>query len=1250
MAQLVLAQAGSAIGSALLPSGFSVFGSQISGAAIGQAIGRLAGSYIDARYLSAPVAGPRIADFHLTDGREGAGIPVVYGRVRVGSQLIWAAQFRERSDVEGGKGGPRVLQYSYSLSFAVALCEGEIARVSRCWANGEPFDLSKVTWRLYKGTEDQLPDPLIEAVEGEAPAYRGIAYIVFEDLAVDEFGARMPQLSFEIVRPAGKSEDRLEAVARAVNIIPGTGEFALSTEIVRKRSLLGREAAVNLHGPEAKSDFEASIDQLEAELPNVTRVNLVVGWFGSDLRCGECMVRPGVETPDKITRPEAWSVGSVTRDEAYVVSSSDERPNYGGTPSDLSVVQAIASLKARGHHVTLYPFLLMDTPAGNGLPDPYGGEEQAAFPWRGGITTVAGDAVEQVEAFFEKYRAFILHYAALALQAEADGILIGSELVGLTRVREGEIYPAVDALRLLAGEVRELFEDRPEFEISYAADWTEYGAHVEGDDVRFPLDTLWADEAISYVGLDWYPPMADWRDGEAHADAAYRDGRSREYLAANVAGGEAFDWYYADEDGRAAQERLAITDGACGEPFVFRQKDVAGWWGNAHHPRIDGVRSGTPTGWVAGMKPVRFVEMGAAAVDKGANQPNVFYDPKSSESGLPYFSDGSRDDLIQRAAIEAFHAHWSDAANNPVSNEYEEHGGRMVPEDGIALWAWDARPFPSFPALDEEWGDAGNWRLGHWLNGRAGAALLPDVVADVCGRVTENVTVSGLTGIVSGYRFDGPIPARSVLAPVAAVDGVDACERDGRLVFRMRGAEEVSVGKGRLVEEDAPSLQLTRAGLEAPDVRVRLRYIDAEAEHEPGAVLSAGLAEADVAEVAAALAMDRGQAAAYAEALAEELRMRRERARFAMAADGVAIEAGDVVRLGDDAWRVTEVSDGAVVRFEAVRAVGQRALTLVPAMPIAPPVAVSPVEPDVVIVDGPPLPGEEDDLRPLMFAFADPWAGPLSVSAGADASSLTVRATVKRPCAVGELVTALFPYVSGRWQDASVWVRLPSAALQSRSELAVLNGANAALVETEVGWELVQFEQAELVDEETWKLSRLLRGQQGSEPAMAAGAEAGVRILVLTGAERRLGLADWERGLELTWRVWRERPEEKAAWSGEGTWLGEAGRMWSPAHLTGDSAEDGLRLAWVRRARKGGDSWGAGEPPHEVPEQYRVRISSGGAILRQEDVAGSSYLYPPDDQATDFPTGGEALVEIAQLGRDWEPGAWTGLSITIPAP
>ena len=43
---------------------------------------------------------------------------------------------------------------------------------------------------------------MIEEIEsaGNTPAYRGIAYIVFEDMDLTNFGNRIPQLNFEIIR------------------------------------------------------------------------------------------------------------------------------------------------------------------------------------------------------------------------------------------------------------------------------------------------------------------------------------------------------------------------------------------------------------------------------------------------------------------------------------------------------------------------------------------------------------------------------------------------------------------------------------------------------------------------------------------------------------------------------------------------------------------------------------------------------------------------------------------------------------------------------------------------------------------------------------------------------------------------------------------------------------------------------------------------------------------------------------------
>lgn len=1237
MAELLLGRLGAAAGAALLPQSLAF---------LGETAGKLAGMALDTQFLSPVAQGPRVKSFHLIEGREGAGMPIVYGRCRVGGQLIWAARFREQREVQGGKGGPRIAQYSYSLSFAVALCEGEISRVSRCWANGEPFDLSQVTWRLYRGADDQAPDPLIEAIEGtgQAPAYAGVAYIVFEDMPVDQFGARMPQMSFEVIRAAAGGDERLETVARAVNMIPGSGEFALSTDIVRRRTGAGQERAENLHGPERKSDFEVSLDQLEAELPNVTRVNLVVAWFGNDLRCGECAIAPGVEIASKVTVPHAWNVAGLSRSEAHLVSSLDGRPSYGGTPSDESVRQAVAMLKERGFHVTLYPFLLMDIPPDNELPAPSGEGTQPAYPWRGRITAAAGDQSAQIAAFFGAYRGFILHYATLAQETEADGILIGSELPGLTRLKISGGFPAVTTLATLATDVRAIVG--PDCEISYAADWTEYGSRVVGDEVDFPLDELWANADISYVGLDWYPPLADWRDSADHADASFGNGRARGYLAVNVAGGEAFDWYYADDAGRLAQDRLPITDGAYGEPWVFRQKDIASWWSHAHHPRVDGVRSASSTAWEPGMKPVRFVEMGVPAVDKGGNQPNVFYDPKSSESALPHFSTGRRDDIIQRRAIEAFHAHWEDTDNNPVSTVYD---GRMLPNDGIALWAWDARPFPSFPLRDDVWGDAANWRLGHWLNGRTGAALLGDVVADVCGRADVMCEVGELTGVVTGYAFDGPADARSLLEPLSRAYGFACTERDGQLVFRMRDGEAVEIAAERLVETDEGVLEITRAALDAGLPSVRVRYVASEADHMPAVAWAETEAADELVEIELPLAMDEDLARQCARQLSEEIRLSRTTAQFAMAADGLVIEPGDVVSLDETAWRITERADTRQASFRAVRAGAAVSPVLTPGMPVSPPDAASPVEPDIVIIDPPALPGQEDDLRPIGFAFADPWPSRVMFEAGPSPDQLSVRGEISRPCTMGRLVGALYPHVSGRWQEASLWVDVVGGDLASRTELAVLGGANAALVESGAGWEMIQFRDAELVSEGRYRLDVLLRGQQGSEAAMAAGAPEGARMVFLTGAERRLDVAAWERGLDLIWRAGAPAIVSDAAWSATRAFNALALDEWSPAHLKAEWTGDDIALSWVRRARKDGDPWTPGEPPVSGLERYQISISGPG-VLREWQVGEPVAVYAETDRLTDFPAGGEALIEVSQLGPNGQPGGRTALQIVIPTP
>ena len=656
--------------------GGSVLG--LSGAVIGRAVGATVGRSLDQRILgsgSEAVEVGKIDRFRLSSVGYGTPIPEVWGRMRVSGEIIWASRFQEqRQSSGGGKGSPRKgsASFSYTVSLAIALCRGEALRVGRVWADGVEISSNSLDLRFYAGSEDQLPDPKIEAVEGVglAPSYRGICYVVIEDLPLARFGNRVPQFSFEVVRRANLETSQepqdLVDVIKAVALIPGSGEYALATTPVHFNYGPGQNVSANVHSVLGETDFSNSLKQLNEELPNCESVSLVVSWFGNDLRCGHCQIQPKVEqqTFDSVEMP--WEVSGTPRSAAAVVPTIEGRSIYGGTPSDRSVIEAIQAIRASGKEVMFYPFILMDQLVGNGLPDPWSdAPDQPALPWRGRITLIPRcralrfdqtnrsqqqlrwqrSWVAQVPSDFAasgfsvnfsgspewSFRRFILHYAHLcALAGGVDAFCIGSELRGLTQIRSSATYfPMVQALKSLASEVRQILGSTTK--VSYAADWSEYFGLHTGDDVLFNLDPLWADPNIDFVGIDNYMPISDWRDGSENKDGTWDSIYDLNYLESNIAGGEGYDWYYDSDEAVAAQRRTEISDGAHGEDWIFRYKDIKGWWDNEHHDRISGIRQITPSSWIPGMKPIRFTEFGCAALDKATNQPNKFVDPKSSE-------------------------------------------------------------------------------------------------------------------------------------------------------------------------------------------------------------------------------------------------------------------------------------------------------------------------------------------------------------------------------------------------------------------------------------------------------------------------------------------------------------------------------------------------------------------------------------------------------------------------------------------
>jgi hypothetical protein len=318
-------------------------------------------------------------------------------------------------------------------------------------------------------------------------------------------------------------------------------------------------------------------------------------------------------------------------------------------------------------------------------------------------------------------------------------------------------------------------------------------------------------------------------------------------------------------------------------------------------------------------KPIWFTELGCPAIDKGANEPNVFVDPKSAESRLPHHSNGTRDDLIQRCYLQAVLTSLDSdhpdaiAGANPNSSVYS---GRMVDLDHIHVYAWDARPFPAFPSNSDAWGDAGNWRLGHWNTGRHTGAPLAATVSAILTDYGFLAHDSGrLTGLLAGFVIDRVLSAREDLDPLQLAFFIDARESGGRIVFDQRGSQLPALDlTPDLLVEDRPGDALatvTRAQETDLPAAAKLTYISAAGDYPPAVEEARRLAGRSGRTSVADLEPE--QAARMAEIWLFEAWAARERAAFALPPSRLALEPGDALSLTisgrSRVLRITEIGE-----------------------------------------------------------------------------------------------------------------------------------------------------------------------------------------------------------------------------------------------------------------------------------------------------------------------------------------------------
>ncbi len=1176
----------------------------VASAALPAPFGQIAGSILRSGILlpeqKRTLHGPRLADLAVQTSTYSKMIPIVYGTMRLGGNLIWSRPIKETASTSssssaGGKGGGRVSQsattYNYSIMAAVAICEGPVDSVLRIWADAKQLDLSQYTIRIYKGDETQLPDSLIQSYEGadKTPAYRGLAYVVFEDFPLADYGNRIPNFTFEVQKKASHADyngEVLEDMIKGMVMIPGAGEYVYDTQVEYKIPGIqagsdwvqqGEQRAINMHNAYGKANSLLALDQLQATCPNVDWISVVVTWFGDTMDAGTCVVKPGVEfQTGAITSPDTWQAGSFTRSTARQITLVSGSPQYGGTPDDDSILRYLDELRTRGFKIMFYPIMFMDV---------------SGKPWRGDLTGSAGD----VSSFFTKtngYNAFIAHYANL-VNGKVDGFIIGSELRGLTNVSSTPgVYPAVTQLVSLAATVKSILGGS--VKVTYAADWSEYH-NANG---WYNLDPLWASSNIDVIGIDAYFPLTD----------APQAGYDIDTIKSGWTSGEGYDFYYSDP---ARTIQVPLTP-------AYAWKNIAWFWNN-YHVNPDS----TTTAWTPNSKKIWFTEYGFPSVDGATNQPNVFYDPSSSASAFPYHSKGRVDFRAQRAGLTATEQQWK--------------ASTMI--ERMFVWTWDARPFPYWPDLTGVWSDGVSWKTGHWVQGKLGISSLAGILSDLClrsGLDSGDISVDKITDQVEGFIIGSQQTIRQAIESLQQAYFFDAVESDNVLKFVTRGGADVlSVPEDDLAPTPNANnndlFQITRQQeIELPR-RVSVIYLDRLLNYQNSTQYSqreATLAQ-DMATLDIPLVLADQSAKNIADVSLFTRWVGRTGFQFNLPVKYARLEPTDVITVSisgvthrmrivsthmqtPGVIRVTaSAEDTSAYDFYTIPGQGTQLLQQNQNIPVT----------RLELLDIPAFPGDDNDKAVLRMGAAgltNNWTGSAIYRSDDGGASYSRISDLIIPATTGSAYTVLASGPTAVFDQANTVtvVLIGSGQLQNATEMAVLNGANAAIL----GNEIIQFKTATLVEPGKYTLGGLLRGRLGTEWAISSHA-AGERFVLLNSAVSKQTIANTVIGLLRNYKPVTFNNTLSATVAQDFTYAGVALKPYSPVYVSG--ARDGsgnVTISWIRRTRLGGD-WqdGVDVPLNEVTELYEMDIMDGGDVVRtMTGLATPTAGYSAAEQTTDF--------------------------------
>ncbi|MFP3016448.1 MAG: glycoside hydrolase TIM-barrel-like domain-containing protein [Wolbachia sp.] len=723
----------------------SIFGP--IGQIIGSELGALLGAQLDGAMFSLDAEqkvthGARLKNLQVQTSTYGRTIPIIYGTARVAGNIIWSQPIKEEAITTKSKIGRGMnVTYNYYATLAIAICKGKVEKLNRIWADTTSLSFDEIDYTFYRGAEDQNPDPFMSSIEG-VPAYRGISYIVIKNFPLADYNNRVPIFTFEVqtaLKPSGFS---IAENIENINIIPGSGEFVYDTKIQKK--IAQEKISSNQYIPYGLAQ----------------RVNHNNHTKKSDAVLSLDQLKEDLPNVEWVSVVVNWFVNDLNIKDCKIYPAVEFQDDSAILPDDWQVGSStrddaqLISKDASGN--PRYGGTVSDSALIRYIEELHSrGYKVMLYPmplldtenkeWRGRLSGTP----EDISDFFKnQYNKFIEHYASIAKQTKVEGFIIGYEFVELTKIRDEQgNYPAVIELVKLAKRIK--LQLGEEVIVTYAADWSEYHSY----DGWYNMDELWSSEYIDVVGIDAYFPLTDGPEPPF--------GYSAEDVMGGWSSGVGYDYFY--DYSKSEPEKVKYNDSR------YAWKNIEKWWSEAHiNP------GGSKTKWQPKMKKIWFTEYGFPSMNGCTNEPNVFVDKGSIESKYPRYSNGEVSFLSQKIAIEGTLKKWQ-------SSEMVEK---------MFLWAWDARPFPYFPNLCDMWTDCHNWQTGHWIQGKLSQLNISDVLSDLlqkAGLKSDQFDTGGVKGLLSGYVINDQQPVRSIIKMLQSCYFFDVVEQGSKLKFVQKG-------------------------------------------------------------------------------------------------------------------------------------------------------------------------------------------------------------------------------------------------------------------------------------------------------------------------------------------------------------------------------------------------------------------------------------------------------------------------------